>query len=421
MNFSLFIAQRLQLKGTKRDTSSSSTIIAVTGVAIAIVVMVITLTVVSGFKKQIQEKVMGFNAQITINPAIDYSTGITDQSITLDKTLYDIIEPVINPDSSNAIISIGVTQPGMLKTDKNFVGAIFKGINNNHDNSFIEQNIISGAIPDYNNDSCKNKIIISTLTANALNLEIGDKINTYFFTHGNIKPRKFEIASIYNSGFGEYDKVTAYASTTTLQRLSLLDSLSGNSIDISGLNNEEIITKSKLLQSAINQAVYTQKLNKLYNIDNVMHTGAIYLNWLDLLDTNVVVILILMSCVAGFTLVSCLFILILERVKTIGLLKSIGATNSQIRNIFIYMAQRLVLRGMAIGNLLSISFVIIQNRFHIIPLDPEAYYLSYVPIDINWWHIAILNIVVIIVSILILILPSHLVSTISPSQTMRYE
>lgn len=421
MNFSLFIAQRLQLKGTKRDTSSSSTIIAVTGVAIAIVVIVITLTVVSGFKKQIQEKVMGFNAQITINPAIDYSTGITDQSITLDKTLYDIIEPVINPDSSNAIISIGVTQPGMLKTDKNFVGAIFKGINNNHDNSFIEQNIISGAIPDYNNDSCKNKIIISTLTANALNLEIGDNINTYFFTHGNIKPRKFEIAGIYNSGFGEYDKVTAYASTTTLQRLSLLDSLSGNSIDISGLNNEEIITKSKLLQSAINQAVYTQKLNKLYNIDNVMHTGAIYLNWLDLLDTNVVVILILMSCVAGFTLVSCLFILILERVKTIGLLKSIGATNSQIRNIFIYMTQRLVLRGMAIGNLLSISFVIIQNRFHIIPLDPEAYYLSYVPIDINWWHIAILNIVVIIVSILILILPSHLVSTISPSQTMRYE
>ena len=146
-----------------------------------------------------------------------------------------------------------------------------------------------------------------------------------------------------------------------------------------------------------------------------------YFNWLDLLDTNVIVILALMGCVAGFTLISCLFIIILERVKTIGLLKALGATNTQVRHVFIHMAQRLVLRGMLIGNLLSISFLLLQQKYHLIPLNPEAYYLNHVPVEINWTHIILLNVAVIAIASLILILPSYLVSRISPAQTMRYE
>lgn len=419
MNISLFIARRLQLKGSKRHTSSSSSIIAGTGVSIAIFVMVLTLCVVLGFKNQIREKVTGFDSQITINPPLVINDS-SDLSIRFNDTIRSLINSAIT-DTTNISASLSIKQPGIMKTDENFAGLIFKGINSSSNISFIESNLLEGKIPDYTNDSCKNQIVISSATAKSLEIKVGDKINTYFFTDNNIRARKFEVAGTYNSNFGEYDKLIAYAYLPTLQRIAQLDSLSGTSIEINGLNTDDIESQANALQTKINQAVYNQKLDKIYNIDNVQHSGALYFNWLDLLDTNVIVILILMSCVAGFTLISCLFILILERVKTIGLLKSLGATNSQVRRIFIHMAQRLVLRGMIIGNILSLIFVFLQQKYHLIPLDPEAYYLNCVPVEINWWHILILNIGVIVITSLILILPSHLASKISPAQTMRYE
>lgn len=420
MNVALFIAQRLRLKGKNRNNSSSSGIIAVSGVAIAIIVMVITLTVVLGFKHQIRDKVSGFESQITINPATDYTTGAIDSSITLNDTLQQLIVSTLG-NSNNITTSVIVRQPAIMKTNENFAGLIFKGVSSNTDLSFITTNLIEGHLPDFASDSCKNMIVISQATAKSLNLKIGDGINTYFFTNNNIRARKFKVAGIYNSNFGEYDNLIAFAPLSTLQRIAQLDSVSGTSIEITGINNDNITNKSIALQTAINQAVYSQKLSSIYRVDNVLHTGAMYFNWLDLLDTNVVVIMILMGCVAGFTLISCLFIIILERVKTIGLLKAIGATNAQVRHIFIHIAQRLVLRGMIIGNILSLTFVYLQDKFHLIPLDPEAYYLSYVPVEINWWHILALNVGVIVISSLILILPSQLAATISPAQTMRYE
>lgn len=419
MNIALFIARKLQLKGSKRHTSSSSSIIAVSGVAIAIFVMVLTLCVVHGFKNEIKDKVCGFDSQITINPPMTVRDS-SDLSIKLNDTLRHIINTSLN-DSAKYTISLTVDQPGVMKTEDNFAGLIFKGIDANSNLSFINSNLIEGVIPDYSNDSCKNKIVISSNTASSLDIKIGDKINTYFFTDNNIRARKFEISGIYNSNFGEYDKIIAYASLPTLQRIARLDSLSGTSITINNLNNDDITNLSISLHSAINEATYTGKLEKLYYIDNVLHTGAMYFNWLDLLDTNVIVILALMGCVAGFTLISCLFIIILERVKTIGLLKALGATNTQVRHVFIHMAQRLVLRGMLIGNILSISFLLLQQKYHLIPLNPEAYYLNHVPVEINWTHIILLNVAVIAIASLILILPSYLVSRISPAQTMRYE
>lgn len=421
MNISLFIARRLQLKGTKRDTSSSSTIIAVTGVAIAIIVMVLTLAVVLGFKNQIREKVMGFDSQITINPAHDYSLGKSEFSLSLNETLVNIIDSSLNTNEDSIHINLTIKQPGILKTNDAFAGLMFKGIDCRNDLSFIKQNLVEGSLPNFEVDSCKNSIIISSTTASDLKISLGDRINTYFFNDGNIRARKFVIAGIYNSNFSDYDKLIAFAPTPTLQRIAQLDSISGTSIEISGLDYEMIQEKSVTLQSAISDAVYKQQLDKIYRVDNVLRSGAMYFNWLDLLDMNVVVILILMSCVAGITLVSCLFIIILERVNTIGLLKAIGASNYQVRMVFIYMAQRLVVRGMIIGNVISLFLVYLQNMFHLIPLDPEAYYLSFVPVEINWWHILALNIGVIIISSIILILPSHLVTKISPAQTMRYE
>lgn len=420
MNISLFIARRLRIKGGTRKSSSSSSVIAVAGIAIAIFVMVLTLTVVLGFKNQIREKVTGFDSQISILPPT-IANDSSDLAVTYNEKLLNLISSTISSNENNASIALTLKQPGIIKTDDNFAGLIFKGASNISHLDFVKQNLIAGEIPNFENDSCKNKIVISSTTANALNIALGDKINTYFFTDNNIRARKFEIAGIYNSNFSEYDKLLAFAPLSTLQRIALLDSVSGSAIEIRGIDHDEIVTTSLQLQSAIHQAVYNKEFDKLYTIENVLQSGAMYFNWLDLLDTNVVVILILMSCVAGFTLISCLFIIILERVKTIGLLKAMGATNAQVRQIFRHMAQRLVLRGMIIGNILSLSFVLLQEKYHLIALNPEAYYLSYVPVEINWWHMLALNASVIIVSSAILILPSHLASTISPAQTMRYE
>lgn len=158
-----------------------------------------------------------------------------------------------------------------------------------------------------------------------------------------------------------------------------------------------------------------------YNVNTLNETCAQYLNWLDLLDTNVVVIIIIMACVAAITLISSLFIIILERVSTIGLLKAIGATNGQIRRMFIYMAERLVIRGIVIGDIIALGFIWLQGHYHILPLDAEAYYLNYVPVDISWQAVVIVNITVVIISALVLILPSHIIARLSPTASLRYE
>ena len=205
-----------------------------------------------------------------------------------------------------------------------------------------------------------------------------------------------------------------------MQKIARTDSC-GSCIELRNINYDSIYIYSERLQQKLVDAVHSGVINRYYSVNNIRNSAALYFNWLDLLDTNVIVILILMACVSAITLISCLFIIILERIKMIGLLKALGATNSQIRHIFIYIAERLVLKGILIGNVIALSLILIQANYHIIPLDPNAYYLSYVPIEINWWQLLVLNICVVLVSILILIIPSHLASKINPVQTMRYE
>ena len=416
MKFELYIARRLRLKnynGSKQNSPSIS--IAVIGVALAIVIMMIAIVVVLGFKHEIRDKVMGFDAQITISNS-DYTEK--DKSYII---FNDTLKNIINSTIPNGQISLSIKQPGILKTDNDFMGIVFKGMDKNYDWKFISDNLISGSIPNYNDENNQNKIIISKIISSSLKLNIGDKIYAYFFENNKIRTRRFEIAAIYETHFGEYDKLFAFSSLNTLQRLNNIDSISGNSVEIRNLPISEIENASYNLQDSLIQACYTNKLNSLHRVDTVYNTGALYFNWLDLLDTNVIVILILMSLVSGFTLISSMFIIILERVNMIGIMKSLGATNTQIRRIFIYLTERLVIKGILWGNAIALTIIFLQTKFKLIPLDPEAYYLNYVPTEINWWYILLLNTGVIIISGLILILPSHLISTISPAKTIKFE
>lgn len=417
MRFPLFMVRKVKPGRAGRNSLTSATI-AVVGVSIAVIVMELAIAVVLGFKQEIKNKVSGFDAQVTVSPYIsgEIST-INDIYLSLNDTLGNVIESTV----PGVKATLSLKQPGILKTDNDFAGVLFKGYGANHGYEFEKSNIVEGCIPDYSVDENKNKIVISRLTANSLKLGVGDKINTYFFTNENLRARKFEVAGIYDSKFSDYDRLIAYASLPVLQRVAGIDTLSGSAIELRGITPDSIVSVSDRLQQRLITATHARELSRFYEVNNITRSAAIYFNWLDLLDTNVVVILILMACVAGITLVSCLFIMILERVKMIGLLKALGATNAQIRRIFIYLAQRLVLRGVLIGNAIAIGVILLQAHYRIIPLDPDAYYLSYVPVEINPWDFLALNIGVIIVSVLILIIPSHIASNISPTQTMRYE
>lgn len=417
MRFPLFMVRKVKPGRAGRNSLTSATI-AVVGVSIAVIVMELAIAVVLGFKQEIKNKVSGFDAQVTVSP---YVTGeistINDIYLSFNDTLGNVIESTV----PGVKATLSLKQPGILKTDNDFAGVLFKGYGANHGYEFEKSNIVEGCIPDYSVDENKNKIVISRLTANSLKLGVGDKINTYFFTNENLRARKFEVAGIYDSKFSDYDRLIAYASLPVLQRVAGIDTFSGSAIELRGITPDSIVSVSDRLQQQLITATYARELSRFYEVNNITRSAAIYFNWLDLLDTNVVVILILMACVAGITLVSCLFIMILERVKMIGLLKALGATNAQIRRVFIYLAQRLVLRGVLIGNAVAIGAISLQAHYRIIPLDPDAYYLSYVPVEINPWDFLALNIGVIIVSVLILIIPSHIASNISPTQTMRYE
>lgn len=426
MSVSLLIARRLSLgrsvtgdPGSQRR--SPAVTIAVAGIALSISIMLITLAIVPGFKHHITRKVMGFDAQVTmqpVQPTSGYESENGSTGVTYTAALADMINEVL-PDGAKAELSI--RQPGILKTDNQFAGLVFKAFDSDMTDSFIAENLESGKIPDYSADSTLYHIVISRVTANALELKVGDRINGYFFNDNNLRTRRFTIAGIYNSHFNEYDKLLAFMSMDAARRLSLLGPDQGSAIEIRGLDTDMIIPTRQALQQVSTDAFYNNATDCYLAVSDVYEQDPMYFNWLDLLDTNVIVILALMGCVAAVTLVSCLFIMILERVRLIGTLKALGADNGLIARVFLYMAERVVLRGILIGDLVGLLLVWLQWQFRFIPLDPEAYYLNSVPVEFNWTGIIALNICSALLALAIMIIPTHTVARISPAKVMRFE
>jgi lipoprotein-releasing system permease protein len=419
MNYTFWISQRLRLSGAKGSSSRVGVVIAVTGVALALIIMEFTLAIVLGFKHQIQRKLIGFDSQVTVMAPYDYITATSKPYFELTDTLSDLLKHEMPWAKS----SLTLRQPGMIKTDDNFAGVFFIGRDANHDCSFEKGNIVDGEWPDFSAEESQNKVVISSTTAKALNLNVGDRIFGCYFVNDAVKSRRYEISGIYESNFGEYDATVVYASLETLQGVADLESNQGTALEIKSVSTEaDVITaEADRLQDVLVNAYQKGTISEVYPVTNIVKTGAVYFNWLQLLDTNVVVIFILMLCVAGFTLISSLFIIILERIRTIGILRSLGASKRSIRHVFIHIALRLVGMGLVIGNVVGIGLLYIQESTGILPLDPQMYYLNSVPVEINPLSFILLNVGIVIVSWLILILPSHVASSVDPSKSMRYE
>ncbi|TFU92675.1 ABC transporter permease [Barnesiella sp. WM24] len=415
MSYELFIARRLRLNPGNRRRPSTSIIIAITGIALSLVIMMAAMCIVLGFKEEIRNKVYGFDAHVTIHPA--HADGSPAEFLEYTP----VLDSIINSTGCFEKPELVAQQSGILKTDSDFQAIILKGITEDRNYNFIASNITEGSMPGFDADSSRNSIVISQTTASDLGLHPGDKTYAYFFSNGAVKTRRLNIAAIYDTHFSDYDKIYAYSPISLTQGIGGTDSAAATTVELTSRDPSRITESGIRLQDAMMTSAYMNRLTGAYTLTTVLDTAMMYFNWLELLDTNVVVILILMIAVSGFTLVSCLFILILERVRMIGILKTLGASNSEIRKIFIYLSQRIVLWGMLAGNVIGISFIILQHHLHILPLDADAYYLNYVPVKIDWMYIILLNFGIFLVSWLIIILPTHMVAKINPCKSIRYE
>ena len=419
MNVSAWIASRLRIGAGSSRSARTGAVIAVAGVAIAIAVMEFTMAVVRGFRNEIREKVLGFDAEVSVTPAYDPETAITDEYLRYDGRLRTIIDSVC-PDV-NAVLA--AHRPGIIKTDSDFSAVYFAAFDPGaHDYGFEKSCVVAGEWPDFTVDSTANHIVLSTITARSLCLDVGDRPMLYFVNDGGvIRARRATIAALFDSRMDERDRNTAYASLRMLQAVGGKDEGWGTAVELRGIGVDSAAAVAERLQNALVAEWQTDGIDKLYPVDNVTRSGAIYLNWLDLLDTNVVVIFVLMLLVAASTLVAGLFIIVLEHITTIGTLRSLGASRRLVRGVFVAAAMRLVGRGMIAGNILGIGLLLLQKSTHFIPLDPEMYYLDHVPVAIDWWLIIALNAGVAVAAWLILVLPSRIAANVDPARTMRYE
>ncbi len=415
MNYTLRTALRLSLRGGGSRTGIA---IAVAGVALAVVVLEITLAVVTGFKQEIRRKLAGFDAQISV--LAPFEAGSSEQVPYFDYT--DSLQTIVRGAlPAQATVAAAWRVPGILKTDTDFEGVVFEGRQPDSDFSFERSNIVRGAWPDYAADSCANQIVISEALAGRLGLDLGDRLFSTFVFDGNVRMRRHTIGALYCSDFGEYDLKVVYCSPALLRSVGGAGELAANRLDIRGLDEDLIDPAAQSLQTALLNEAAMGRLDAYFPVSSVHQSGALYYNWLALLDTNVVVIFILMLAVAGLTLISSLFILILERIRTIGILRALGSTRSEIRTIFVLLTLKVVGWGLLIGNVLGIGFLILQKNTGLVPLDPDMYYLSSVPVDINVWAIIALNVGVVAAAYLILVLPAGAAARISPAEAAKFD
>lgn len=412
MNLEYFIAKRIHFRQDRKNVSRPAVRIAILGIAIGLAVMLIALSIVLGFKQEIRNKTIGFGGHIQIT---NFDSNNT----------YEMAPISLNDSLKNEIASIKgvrhiqpfVTKPGIIKTNDQFQGIVLKGVDKDFDWNFFKANMVDGDTLNVN-DSLQNNVVISKLLADLFKLKTGDSFFTYFI-QDQIRARKFTISGIYSTNFIEYDKLFVLTDIRQVRNL--------NQWSDSLVSGYEVLINDFDEIDAIGNEVYFKTANNLQQDGSAYYTQTIkdinpqIFSWLDLLDMNVWVILFLMLAVAGFNMISGLLILILERTNMIGILKSVGATNWSVRKIFLYHSFFLIGKGMLWGNVVGLLFCAVQYFTGIIPLDPEAYYISTVPILFNWPLILLLNAGTLLASILMMIGPSYLITKILPATIIRYE
>ena len=407
MNVEYFIAKRLVSAKEGNNRLSRPIIrIAILAIALSVAVMLISIGVVKGFKKDIADKVIGFGSHIQITAFSDNNSYET-KAISKNQDFYPSIE---NEKGINHI-QYFATKAGIIKTADEIHGVILKGVGSDFNRDFFKDNLVEGEVPIYNDTLTSSRVIISKKIADLLDLEIDEKLIMYF-AQDPPRVRKFVVAGIYTTELEEFDNLYVFGDIRHIQNLNNwgIDSVGGFEITIHNFDNLDALT----------QMVY-EKIDYDLNAQTIKEINPQIFDWLKLQDINVNVIIILMLIVAGINIITALLILILERTKLIGILKAIGQNNWSVRKVFLYNASYLIGKGLFWGNLLGIGLCLLQKYFHLISLNPATYYMNTVPIHLTFSDILLLNFGAMLSCILMLIIPTYLITKITPIKAIRFE
>ena len=407
-NEAIKIATKLYFSEQGQDRHARPAIrVALAGIIVGVMVMILTICIVVGFKQTVTEKVAGFGAHIQV-VSFDNNNTYDLQPIEVSDSLLQVLGSYSHVVQASPFI----TKPGMVKTDSAFQGIVLKGTDYW---DFFADKIVEGALP-----SKPNQVLLSRSSARSLRLHTGEAVNAWFVDENQVRARRFVIAGLYETGFGQFDELFVITPLQTARRLQNWDEYTYSGVEI-------LVDDLRTLDETADEIYFAtvhhidENGYQAYYVQTLQEQNPTIFAWLDLLDLNVVVIIVLMLLVAGFNIVSGLIILILDSVQLIGTLKALGANNRFVRRIFLAQASMLIGKGMVWGNAIGLVMAWLQYRFHIIPLDSATYYVDFVPIAFPWGWLVLLNVVTIGVSLLILLLPSMIITKISPAKVMHFE
>jgi lipoprotein-releasing system permease protein len=410
LNLEYFIAKRLiTAKHFKSSISAPIIKIAISAIAIGMIMMIVSVATGIGLQQKIREKVSAFNGHVIISNFDNNQSEVTLVPISKKQDFYPKFTSVPEVTHIQAIAS----KAGIIRTETAFEGIILKGVGTDYQWDNIKEYIVSGRLPDFSK-GINQEVVISQFLANRLNLKVGDSFNTFFIKEDqNQLPnsRRFKITGIFNSGFQEFDATYIIGDIRHIQRMNKWksDQIGAFEVFVNDFSNIE----------AIGEKVYEQTSSTL-DTKTIVEKYSYIFEWLKLFDFNIVIILAVMILVATINMVVALLVLILERTQMIGILKALGASNWSVRKTFLYNALYLIVRGLFWGNLIGISLLLIQQYFGVITLNPENYYVNQAPVYLNWGYIVLLNLLTVTVCFLVLLIPSYIITKISPVKAIRF-
>lgn len=412
MKLEYFISKRLATSNEYKSSVSAPIIkIAIVAIAISIIMMLVSVSTGFGLQEKIRDKITSFNGHLSILNYDNNQSEITTVPLSLQQDFYPNFKNV--PEVSK--IQPFATIAGVVRTPETFEGVVYKGVSSDYDFKFISDYLKEGKLPQFSNDGMSNEILISDYLARRLKLKVGDRMQTYFMKDSDNKMpyiRSFEIVGVFDSGFKEFDETYVIGDLKHVQRL--------NKWDKNEVGAFEVYVNDFTKINEINTKIYEDIPSDLNSISITDKYFGIF-EWMKVFDLNIYIIIGIMIVVASINMIVALLVLILERTQMIGVLKALGASNWTIRKIFLLNATRIVFRGLIWGNIIGLSILLLQKYFGIIKLDPTQYYVSEAPVYLNLYYILGLNVMVVLLCYIILIIPSYVITKISPVKAIKYQ
>ena len=411
MNFELFTALKL-IKSNSSDKNGRNSIrpiinIALLGIAISVAVMIVSVAIVTGFQKEIREKIIGFGGHIQIS-SFQSTDGFEVIPISTDQPFYpelDTLEKVSN-------IQVYANKAGILKTKEEIIGVALKGIGSDFDWSFFKDFMVKGDTLSFNDSIKSNEVIISQKIASKMKLDTGDNFIVFFIQNSKPRPRKFTIKGIYSTSLEGFDELFILGDIRHIQKINGWKKNQVGGFEVNLKHYEDL--------DVVDDFIYNN-IPFEYKTTTIITKNQNLFGWLSLQDINVSIIIGLMIFVSGINMASALLIMILDRTRMIGIFKAMGATNSSIRKIFLYIATYLMSVGLFWGNLIGLTIALIQKYFKIFKLSPETYYISHIPINIELSNIILLNVFTLILCLIMLIAPTYIVTRINTIDTIKMD